>query len=752
MNEDKFFRFGSAIYQARWLIIIIFIVILGVFSPVIPKIMDPFKSIGFTSPNTQSAKANEDLNNKLGYSYNRFIIIYKSNKLFATDPEFRNEVKRSLSGLKKIAIPHQIIYPDNTNQQISKKNKHIAYAVILFKGSQEVSQSLLEKFKNAIKSPTKLTMRMGGEPIFLDDTKKQTQKDLFMAEYIGTPAAIITMLLVFGSIVAAIIPIILGGFCALLILLTLFGIGHLISLSVFTINIALLLGLCLSLDYSLLIINRYRDELKLGRSNQKAIAITETTAGKTVFFSGLAVFVSLSALLLFPVNILFSVGVGGLTAVFIAVIIAVLLLPAILAILNKRINWLSIAFFKRRKPKIHSILYKFVRRIAIHPYFFFFTTFIFLLILGYPFLHARYGISDFRILPITAESRQVFEIFKDQFGENKLAPILVVIKTQGNSILTKKNIGYLYDFSDKLKENSNVKEISSIVNTDPRLSKKEYQMLYTTQKSHLTEALKKFLTITTHDNLTVMNVIGKSHNNSEKSYQFITQLRKTSPGNNMTLQVTGTPANTIDVKNSIAKLFPYALLWIMGFTYFVFLILYRSIIIPFKAIFMSILSLSASYGLLVLIIQDGYLHRLLNFEPQGMLDISLLIIIFCALFGVSMDYEVFLLSRIKEYYEKTGNNVKSVITGIDRSGKIISSAAIIVIIICFSFISADILLVKAFGLGIAIAVFVDAFIIRIILVPALMTLLNKFNWYAPKWLINILPKISFARVEKKREP
>jgi putative drug exporter of the RND superfamily len=220
-------------------------------------------------------------------------------------------------------------------------------------------------------------------------------------------------------------------------------------------------------------------------------------------------------------------------------------------------------------------------------------------------------------------------------------------------------------------------------------------------------------------------------------------LRASIPGDHLTVAVTGSTVNSLDALKSISRVFPHAFLWIVGFTYLILLILLRSLFLPLKAIITAMLSLFASYGVLTLVIQTGYLHTLLNFAPQGFLDISLLIIIFCALFGISMDYEVFLLTRIKEYHEQTGDNVKSIVLGIDRSCRIISSAAIIVILICFSFMSADILIVKAFGLGIAVAVFVDAFIIRTMLVPATMVILNKWNWYLPKWLGRILPKISF---------
>jgi len=749
MHEDTFYCLGKIVYKLRWLIILFWLVLFLAFIPFLPKLMKPFTTTGFVDIHSQSAKADDYLNEKLGYSYNRFIIMYQSKKLLANSSEFNDEVKKSLSKLENFPIKHQIIYPEDNKKQISK-DKHSAYAVVLFKDNKKDDNGLLKEFTSYLKkTPKELTMRIGGEPVFLEDTKTQTQEDLYKSEYIATPVAIITMLLVFGSVVAAILPILLGAVCALIILGTLFTLGHAISLSVFTINIALLLGLCLSLDYALFIVSRFRHEIKENPSVIDAIAVTQATAGKAVFFSALAVFVSLSALLLFPINILFSVGIGGLTAVSVAVAIAIFLLPAVLAVLNSKINLFPVAFWKNRLPDFHYWRWL-VHKVVRHRYVFFLTSLIILFLMAYPFLHIKFGISDFRILPPTKESRQVFDIFKSEFGENKLSPIFVIVNTpHKKNILSDKYIDDLFDFSKNIKKDSRVDSISSIVNTDPVLTKDEYQKLYTGPKEYLTSPVKKLLQITTKDGMSVITVISKFPSNSKETRALIEKLRDSHLENKMTVALTGDPVNTIDVLHSIGKIFPYAMLWIMVVTYFILLILLRSIFLPVKAIITTLLSLCASYGALVFVFQEGHFHRLLHFAPQGILDISLLIIIFCALFGFSMDYEVFLLSRIKEYYEQTGNNVKSIVFGIVQSSRIISSAAIIVILICFSFMSADILMVKAFGLGIAIAIFVDAFLIRTILVPAVMAIMGKWSWYLPKWLDYILPKLSFN--PKKRE-
>lgn len=743
MISKRFYKSGELIYQLRWFIIVLWFVLIAACIPFIPNIISPFKTTGFVDESAQSTKTNLYLDKKLGYNnYNKFIIMYFSKTLLATNPSYIHKLKKSLSDLDDFPIKHDIIYPDNNSNQISN-DKHTAYVIVILKHHDPISDTLLEQFKSAIKKPSHMDMQFGGESIFNSSVNQQTEKDLYKADFIATPVAIITMIIVFGSLVAAVLPVVLGGGCALLTLITLYFLGHAFTLSIFTLNIALMLGLCLSLDYALFIISRFRDELNEQATIIEAIAVTQATAGRAIFFSGIAVFASLSALLLFPINILFSVGVGGLAAVFMAVITALLFLPAILAVLNTKINLLPVRMFipigKRKKN--HVLFWSWLTtKVVKRPFLFFLSTFILLLILGFPFLSAKFGVSDFRIFPKNSEYRQFFNTYSKKFNENELTPILLVVTTHSQSILSLKNITHLSNFAKNLKRNPLIKEVISIVTTKPQLTPSQYYALYHMPQSTMDATIKQLMDTTTRRHLTTLSVISKFPSNSPKTKILINELRDLSIGHGLNLELTGTPVSNIDVLHKITQILPYAIAWIMLFTYLILLVLLRSLFLPIKAILMNLLSLSACFGALVLVFQEGHLHQLLNFEPQGQLDISLLVIIFCALFGFSMDYEVFLLSRIKEYYLQTHHNKKSIIFGLEKSRRIITSAAMIVIFICGSFLVADVLMVKAFGLGIAVAIFMDAFLIRTVLVPSTMALLRKWNWYLPVWLDKILPK------------
>lgn len=735
-----FYQVGKVINRFRWPIIILWMLIILGCIPFLPHIMEPFKTTGFVDDRSSSTAVTQYLNKKFGYnSNNKFLIMYHSSKLKATNPEYIAKIKKSLADLDDFPIKHDILLPYK-KQQISK-DKHTAYVVVIVKTPKPISDKLLRQFKDSIKKPANMTIEIGGEPQFVDNVTHQTQVDLYKADFIATPVAIITLLFVFGSVVAATLPIILGGGCALIILTALYFIGHYFTLSVFTINIALLLGLCLCLDYSLFFISRFRDELQNGLSSEEAIAVTQGNAGKAIFFSGLAVFVSLSALFLFPINILFSVAVGGLAAVFFAVLISTILLPAILAVIKTKINFLSVHIIKRDPQNGFSCWRWLAERVVHRPYLFFTTILVLLLVLGYPFLSAKFSISDYRIFPENSPSRSFYDTYAEKFNIQELNPIQLVIHSPSSPILSRSNLNKIYDLVDKLKDNPRIKKINGIISSDSDLTKKQYYMLYHTDKSLADTHVKQLLTITTLKHLTVLNIVSKYPMNSPETKKLIAELRNLQPIHGLDLQLTGTAVANIDVLHTIYHMLPYAVLWIMAFSYLILLILLRSIFLPLKAILMNLLSLCASYGALVFVFQEGYLSKLLNFEPQGMLDISLLVIIFCALFGFSMDYEVFLLSRIKEAHQHSKDNNQSIIFGIEKSSRIITSAALIVIVICGSFLVADVLMVKAFGLGIAVAIFMDAFFIRSFLVPATMALFKTWNWYLPKWLDRLLPKL-----------
>jgi RND superfamily putative drug exporter len=539
------------------------------------------------------------------------------------------------------------------------------------------------------------------------------------------------------------LPAIVGGGAVVVSLALIFGLGQLTTLSIFVLNITTLFGLGLGVDYSLFIVSRFREELGRGRSVDEAVAIAIATAGRAVAFSGLTVSIGLFGLTFFSINMLHSVGIGGILVVALAVLAAITLLPAILSILGTRINAFPVripTFWRREnrasaalgqpRAEHHGFWYRLSHIVMRYPVRIFIPVLVILLALGSPFLSVRFSAPDASILPKSVPSRAAYDLLAQRFNSQDTTPIIMAVQTQGN-VLTSQNIDNLYIYVQRIEADPRVQRVDSIVSADPRFTLAQYQLLYTHPQLIADPYLSVLLKSSVAGNTTLVQVISKYGMLDPRSQALVETIRNTNPGNGITTLVDGGTAGDIDYVTSLYTDFPKAVLVISITTYIVLLLLFRSLVLPLKAILMNTLSILASYGALVVIFQDGFLHQILNFTPLGFVEATSPILLFCSLFGLSMDYEVFLLSRVQEAFWQTGNNTRAVALGLQRSGGLITSAAAIVVVVSLCFATADMILVKALGIGMALAVVLDASLVRGLLVPATMRLLGNLNWWLP---------------------
>ncbi|TMF40618.1 MAG: hypothetical protein E6I26_02625, partial [Chloroflexi bacterium] len=371
-----------------------------------------------------------------------------------------------------------------------------------------------------------------------------------------------------------------------------------------------------------------------------------------------------------------------------------------------------------------------------------------LILLGLPFLHVRFNAPDSTILPETVPSRAAFDRLAAAFGEGEFAPIVLAIRTNGPAT-SPDNVSALFDYSRRLAADPRVRRVDSLVDVDPRLRKEQYQLLYADPSGPRDRFVATTLAATTRGDLTAFTVTTPYGPNSDAGRALVADLRSPTgslaapPG--MRVLVGGGAADVVDVVSRVAADFPRTALFIVVATYVVLFLLLRSVVLPAKALVMNTLSIIASFGALVWIFQDGNLSKLLGFRPLGFVETTQPVILFCVLFGLSMDYEVFLLSRMKEVWDRTGHNQEAVARGLERSGRIVTSAALIVVVVAGSFAFADIVLIKALGLGMALAVALDATVVRALLVPATMRLLGRWNWWLPGGLRRV-PRIETAGI------
>jgi RND superfamily putative drug exporter len=723
-----FARLGHLSYRYRVLVIVISGTLLLLSLALTPRLDSVLKGIGIVYEAGEANRAEQLLQQELKINPDALSIVFQSSnghiEQYQLEVEQINSQVRSLSAVSFVASTEQ--HPEYRSTDGSTE-----YSIINLKSSASEAVAAINSIKQVLTQSNSLSFKtyLTGKPVVDIEAQRISKADLSKAEAIALPLTLIALLFVFGSAVAAAIPVAMGIMTVSITLGLLSLLTLRIDLSVFALNITSMLGLGLGIDYSLLIVNRFREELLVG-SVEQAVVRTVDTAGRSVFFSGLTVCIGLISLLIFPILLLRSFGIAGSIVVMLSVVAALTLLPALLAILGERVNLWHVV---RLAPQRGGVWTFFARKVMRYSVPAVAVVLVIVAVLASPFREARFGLGDASVIPRDVPAREGVEVLKQAFGSGEISPLLLAVSSApGVPILSRQHIPTLYNLVNNLKTDSRIAKVRSIVNIDPRLSLANYQQLYSNPKSiplPMAVAVQQL----SSDSTTLIVVNSRTDSNDTHTRDLVKELRTLSL-DGLNIQVGGQPASQVDTIQVVRDRFPFVVAAIMVVTFVVLCTLLNSVVLPLKAIIINVLSIGASFGALVFIFQEGNFHTWLNFTPVGYLDILLPVILFCVLFGLSMDYEVFLLSRIKEAYDRSGDNSLSIVEGLERTGRIITSAALLMIIVTGAFALTRIIFVKALGLGIAMAVLIDATLIRAILVPASMHLLGKWNWWTPKFL------------------
>jgi len=739
--SDPFARLGRFAVRRRWAIVLVWAVILLVAIPLAPRVVGVLRAGGFILDDLESARAKALLQAELATPPSAVVIVYHSDVAVAGTPAFETPAAAAAEHVPDAPYVVRIVPHTLSPRQVSTDG-HTAYDIVFLSIAPDDSPAALPGIRERLTQPPGLEVQLAGGPAFYGDVQSVSESDLRRSEVVSLPLAALALLLVFGSVAAAALPLVVGGAAVVVALAAIFLVGSVTPMSIFVLNLATLLGLGLGVDYSLLMTSRFREEMAARVADPPAervagaVEATVETAGRAVFFSGLTVLLGLAGLVLFEFMILRSVGIAGAIVVLLAASSALTLLPALLAIVGPRVDALAI---RRVVPRDDpdGPWARLARRVMQHPVAVLVPTLGVLIVLGSPFLHVRFNSPDSTILPASVPSRAAFDRLATAFGEGEFAPIAIAIWTTGPAT-SPANVSALYDYSRRLAADPRIRRIDSFVDIDPRLRKEQYQLLYDDPKGPRDRFVATALAATTKGDLTAFTITTPFGGNNDEGRALVTDLRSPNgplaPPVGMTVLVGGGAADVADVVGRVAQDFPRTGLFIVVTTYLVLFMLLRSVVLPAKALVMNTLSIVASFGALVWIFQDGNLSALLGFQPLGFVETTQPVILFCVLFGLSMDYEVFLLTRMKEQWDRTGDNQEAVARGLERSGRIVTSAALIVVVVAGSFAFADIVLIKALGIGMALAVALDATVVRALLVPATMRLLGHWNWWVPAGL------------------
>jgi RND superfamily putative drug exporter len=716
---------GRIVHRRRWLVLAASLVMLAMSGVLLVRggEFGNFDSVVSTESGRASALLNSQLPRPTGTPPGTTVLfVFESDTLVVTDPEFQKALLDAIAPLRTDPRVQTIrTYYDAPAQSgtLVSRDQHGTLVSVTLGDVRSAADRYWESLRATVRSDTLRVMATGNLPIN-HDINKTLDADLQRAEYVSLPVALLLLLLVFGTVVGALIPIGVGVLAIVGGIGGVFALSHVTTVSPYALNIVTLIGLGTAIDYSLFIVARFREELGHGASREDALARAMGTAGRAVVFSGVTVAIGLSGMLFFEGTFLSSLGVAGAIVVAVAVLYALTFLPALLAILGPRVNAWRVPLPQRRSTGNgfwHALATSVMRR----PLLVLVPTVAFVLATGSPFLQLRLANADTQTLPPQAESRRGYDVLVANYPGQEQSTITVVIHWPDGDPRSPDASAYLRGLTALYEEPTNVlKQQMNVLRVNPPV-------------------------YGTH--IAALGVVISKPASSDEARELVRTIRGQTPIMMMgapaggELLVTGQTAFDLDTIDFIARNSLRAIVFVIGMTLLALFLLLRSVVLPIKAVVMNLLSIAASFGAIVWIFEQGHFATQLNFTPQS-LDPTVPVILFCIVFGLSMDYEVLLLSRIQEEYRRTGDNTQAVAEGLERSGRLITAAALIMVAVFIGFALADVVIIKSVGLGMAVAVALDATLVRALIVPATMRLLGRANWWAPALIARRAPQLA----------
>src|ERR1022692_4146238 len=701
-GRSVFERWGRAAYRRRRLVLVIALLVAVVGGLWGTTIFAKVQTAGgFDAPNSQSQHEANLATQAFGRDAGDVVVLYSSTTLTTAAPAFRSAVTAALAALPHSKVKSYATYWSTRSPKFVSATGRQTYAVLELAGSSDgARQNSYDAIKNQLGAPG-LHAQVGGAVPTNEVINKQATANIGRAEGLSFPVLLILLLVIFGGLAAASLPLaigalgILGSFTALRLLTLVTGV------SVFSLNITTILGLGLGIDYGLFLVTRFREELHQQGSVEDAVARTVATAGRTVLVSGVTVAIVLASLMLFPETILRSIGYGGVATVLVDMLAALIVLPALLAVLGPKVNSLRIRRSVQRPPAAENSggWYRLAHSVMRRPVLYAIPIVVLLLGLGSPFLKVVWGGVDATVLPSAAAPRMVTEALNRDFPGNPTSPIETIVRFGGPIAGSPAHTAALTAYIGRL---GRVPGITSAQLTGTRGDIARVDLSYNPGP------------YTPQARAIAGNVRGV-----------------TAPAG-AAVYTGGQTAALADEMSSPGGTLPWMALAVILATFLLMFLAFGSLVLPLQAIVMNVLSLSAMFGVVTWIFQDGHLSGLLGFTPNGTISPTIPVLMFAIMFGLSMDYQVFLLSRIRERYDLTGDNTAAIASGLQRTGGVITSAALLLIIVIGMFSLSSITFIKLLGVGMIVALILDATLVRLLLVPAAMRLLGDANWWAPR--------------------
>jgi uncharacterized membrane protein YdfJ with MMPL/SSD domain len=692
---------ASLATRRRWTVVALSMIAFAAAGAIGGGVADRLEPYGADDPETESVRADDRLE-AAGYTETGAVVLIQD-----VDVDSRRGRERVEHLASKIAREPEVadvgsFYSTGSRDFVSRDGDSTYLGVRFTTTDDDAEQEVAVRIVDELEGEPGVTV--GGAAVSQEQVNAQVEEDLRTAELYAFPILFLLSLLFFRSVVAALLPLLVGALAIVSTFFMLTVASELTSVSIFALNLVTGLGLGLAIDYSLFMVSRYREEIARTGPGLEAMRRTMATAGRTVFFSALTVAGALAGLLVFPQRFLYSMGLGGSLVALIAAAIALIVLPAVLALLGTKVNALAPGFLQRRaesdaRPAEHGFWYRLSRTVMRVPGRIAAASAALLITLGIPFLSIEFTSVDARVLPESASANRVDDALRSEFPPFRDTPIQLAV--EGGT-------GEARRLAREVEGTDGV----AAVNPPRELE----------------------------GGVSVVEAVSTTGALTDESQDLVERLREL-PGDAL---VTGSSAHFVDLQDSLVDHLPLVLLIVAAATIVVLFLMTGSIVLPIKQLVMNVLGLSAVFGILVLIFQDGRFEGLLGYTSQGALEPTQLLLLFAVSFGLSTDYGVFLLSRIKEARDGGASDSEAVAIGLERTGRIVTAAALLFSIAIGAFVTSEIVFIKQLGLGTAIAVLIDATIIRALLVPSLMQLLGRRNWWAPRPLRRLYARIGFS--------
>jgi RND superfamily putative drug exporter len=714
-------RVALFVIRRRWWVIGVAAVLVPLAAVYGGGVQKKLSTGGFTNPNAESSQAAAAIQREFpAAGQSDFVVVLDAGHRTVNDPSVRAtgiKLTREL-GAEPGVVTASSYWSLGNLPQLRSRDQHEALIFASLRGSQdskiEVAGKIAPHFATR-EGP--ITTAVTGRIEVTRELAEQARKDLERSDLLTAPVTFIALIVVFGSLVAAGLPLIVGLFAVLGSFVVLTLLSKVTTVSVFSLNLATGLGLGLAIDYSLFVVSRYREELGRGVTPAVAIGRSMQTAGRTVAFSAGTVAISLSTLVIFPVAYLRSFAYAGVAVVGLAAVGSLIVLPAVLAVLGPRVEKGRI--FKPRTSE-GGFWRRQADRVMRHPVPYVVIVTAVLLVLAIPFLHVSPGLSDDRVGPKTMSSRTATDEIRNNFASREADALDVQIP----------NVDPVADHAAIDRFARTIASQPGVARVDALTGYYHVQLGNTVIPYVPPNGLSQRFAPPRGKRGTFLSVVPDVEPLSKQGEKLVHDLRTTTAP--FEFLVAGTSAQLVDTKQTVEQRLPIALGLIALATFVLLFLMTGSVLVPIKALILNVLSLTATFGAMVFIFQDGHFSSWLHFTPTGSIDVFTPILMFCIAFGLSMDYEVFLLSRIKEEYDLERDNEHAVAVGLQKTGRIVTAAALLLTIVFVGIATADVALVKAFGVGLSLAVLVDAFLIRATLVPAFMRLTGRLNWWSPR--------------------